>query len=46
MDLFQEYKELYYKELEFKDSMSNKIGTSITFLTMLCTGHMLSLIHI
>ena len=40
MDLFQEYKELYYKELEFKDSMSNKIGTSITFLTMLCTGHM------
>lgn len=41
MDLLQEYKELYYKEIEFKESMSNKIGTSITFLTILCTGHML-----
>lgn len=40
MDLLQEYKELYYKEIEFKDAMSNKIGTSITFLTVLSTGHM------
>ncbi|MFT3985740.1 MAG: hypothetical protein QM697_17710 [Lachnospiraceae bacterium] len=40
LDLLHEYKELYYKEIEFKDSMSNKIGTSITFLTILCTGHM------
>ncbi len=40
LNLLQEYKELYYKEIEFKDSMSNKIGTSITFLTILCTGHM------
>lgn len=40
MDLLQEYKELYYKELEFKESMSGKISTSITFLTILSTGHM------
>ena len=40
MDLLQEYKELYYKELELKENMSNKIGTSITFITFLCSGHM------
>lgn len=40
MDLLQEYKDLYYREIEFKDSMNTKIGTSITFLTVLCTGHM------
>lgn len=40
MDLLQEYKELYYKELELKDSMSGKIGTSVTLITILCTGHM------
>lgn len=40
MDILQEYKELYYKEIEFKDTMNNKIGTSITFLTVLSTGHM------
>lgn len=40
MDLLQEYKDLYYKEIEFKESMSGKIGTSITFLTILSTGHM------
>ena len=39
MDILQEYKELYYKEIEFKDAMNNKIGTSITFLTVLSTGH-------
>lgn len=39
MDLLQEYKELYYKELELKDSMSGKIGSSITLITALCTGH-------
>lgn len=40
IELLNEYKELYYKEIEFKDSMNNKISTSITFLTVLCTGHM------
>lgn len=39
MDYLQEYKELYYKELEFKDTMSGKIGISISLLTTLCTGH-------
>lgn len=40
MDLLEEYKELYYKEIESKESMSGKINTSITLLTILCTGHM------
>ena len=39
MDLLQEYKDLYYKELDFKDTMSGKIGTSITLLTAIATGH-------
>ncbi|MFA9465336.1 MAG: hypothetical protein ACERKN_13710 [Velocimicrobium sp.] len=39
MDKLNEYKEIYYKELEFKDSMNGKTGNSITFLTILCTGH-------
>lgn len=40
MDLLQEYKELYYRELEFKASLNGKMDTAITFLTILCTGHM------
>ncbi|MCM1416375.1 MAG: hypothetical protein NC430_10685 [bacterium] len=35
MDLLQEYKELYYKEIEFGDRLNNKITTCITFLTIL-----------
>lgn len=35
MDLLQEYKELYYKEIEFSDRLNNKITTCITFLTIL-----------
>lgn len=35
MDLLQEYKELYYKEIEFNDRLNNKISTCITFLTIL-----------
>lgn len=40
MDLLQEYKELYYRELEFKASLNGKMDAAITFLTILCTGHM------
>ena len=36
----QELKELYYKELERRDHISEKITSSITFLTIICTGHM------
>lgn len=35
MDLLQEYKELYYKEIEFNDRLNNKISTCITFLTII-----------
>lgn len=35
MDLLQEYKELYYKEIEFGDRLNNKIATCITFLTII-----------
>ncbi len=35
MDLLQEYKELYYKEIEFSDRLNNKITTCITLLTIL-----------
>ncbi|WP_304507025.1 hypothetical protein [Anaerotignum sp.] len=38
LNLVAEYKELYYKEIEYKDAMNNKIGTSLTLLTILCTG--------
>lgn len=34
-DLLEEYKELYYKEIEFNDRLNNKITTCITFLTVL-----------
>lgn len=34
-NLLQEYKELYYKEIEFNDRLNNKITTCITFLTIL-----------
>lgn len=35
MNLLEEYKELYYKEIEFNDRLNNKITTCITFLTVL-----------
>ncbi|MBC5745863.1 hypothetical protein FMM74_020495 [Lachnospiraceae bacterium MD308] len=35
INLLQEYKELYYKEIEFSERLNNKISTCITFLTIL-----------
>lgn len=41
MDLLQEYKELYYKEIEFSDRLNGKITTCITFLTVLGSAQIL-----
>lgn len=35
INLLEEYKDLYYKEIEFNDRLNNKITTCITFLTVL-----------
>jgi hypothetical protein len=35
MNLLEEYKDLYYKEIEFNERLNNKITTCITFLTIL-----------
>ncbi len=35
MNLLEEYKDLYYKEIEFNDRLNNKVTTCITFLTVL-----------
>lgn len=35
MNLLEEYKDLYYKEIEFNDRLNNKITTCITFLTVI-----------
>lgn len=35
INLLEEYKDLYYKEVEFNDRLNNKITTCITFLTVL-----------
>lgn len=35
MNLLEEYKDLYYKEIEFNDRLNNKITTCITFFTVL-----------
>lgn len=35
INLLEEYKELYYKELELNDTLNNKITTCITFLTII-----------
>ncbi len=32
MNLLEEYKELYYKEIEFNDRLNNKITTCITLI--------------
>lgn len=41
MDLLQEYKELYYKEIEHSERLNNKIGTSISFITVLGSAQIL-----
>lgn len=41
MDLLQEYKEMYYKEIELNDRLNNKIGTNITFLSIVGTAEIL-----
>ena len=41
MDLLQEYKELYYKEIEHSERLNNKINTCITFLTILGSAQIL-----
>lgn len=41
MNLKEEYKELYYKELEICDRLNSKIGTSLTLLTIIGTGHII-----
>ena len=35
IDLLQEYKEQYYKEIEHSERLNGKINTMITFLTIL-----------
>ena len=35
MNLLEEYKDLYYKEIEFNDRLNNKISNCITFLTII-----------
>lgn len=41
MDFLQEYKELYYKEIEHSERLNNKINTCITFLTVLGSAQVL-----
>jgi len=41
MELLEEYKDLYYKEIEYSDRLSNKINTCITFLTILGSAQIL-----
>lgn len=38
MDLLEEYKELYNKEIEAHDRLNNKMGTSLTLLTIIGTA--------
>jgi len=35
MDKLQEYKELYYKETDYSETMNSKIGTSISIITLI-----------
>ena len=42
MNLLEEYKDLYYKDVEFNDRLNNKITTCITFLTVLGSALILS----
>lgn len=41
MDLLQEYKELYYKEIEHSERLNNKSSMCITFLTALGSAQVL-----
>ena len=41
MNVLDEYKELYYKEIETTDRLNNKIGTHTTFLTVIATAEIL-----
>lgn len=41
MNLLEEYKELYYKEIETASRLDNKITTCITFLTILGSAQIL-----
>lgn len=41
MDLLQEYKELYYKEIEHSDRLNNKSNISISFVTVLGSAQIL-----
>lgn len=41
VDLFAEYKDMHYREIEFSDRLTAKIGTSITLLTIIGSGHVL-----
>ena len=43
MDLFDEYKEFYYKEIEHSDRLNGKISTALTLLTILGAGEILLL---
>lgn len=41
IDLLQEYKELYYKEIEHSERLNGKINVCITFLTVLGSAQIL-----
>lgn len=41
IDLLQEYKELYYKEIEHSERLNSKINVCITFLTILGSAQIL-----
>lgn len=38
MDELENYKELYYKEIEYTERLNSKINTCITFLTIIGSG--------
>ena len=38
MDELEEYKELYYKEIEYTERLNSRINTCITFLTIIGSG--------
>lgn len=41
VDILQEYKELYYQEIEHSERLNAKIGTSLTLLTVLISGEVI-----
>lgn len=38
MDELEEYKELYYKEIEYTERLNSKINMCMTFLTIIGSG--------